>query len=147
KPSFAVELQRGPLSLSERASKRALDLFVALMAILLLMPVMLFAALAIWLDSPGPVLFRQRRHGFNAKPFYIFKFRTMFVAEDGDRIIQATRSDQRITRVGRILRRSSLDELPQLVNVLRGEMSLVGPRPHAVSHNSQYSRVLEGYAL
>jgi len=92
-----------------------------------------------------PVLFRQRRHGFNNNTFSVFKFRTMTVAEDGPVVTQARREDARITRLGRLLRRTSLDELPQLFNVLRGDMSLVGPRPHAVTHNDQYAQSIDGY--
>ena len=103
-------------------------------------------ALAIKLDSKGPVFFRQRRHGANHKVFEVLKFRTMTVLEDGDVIVQAKKNDQRITRVGRILRKTSLDELPQLFNVLLGDMSLVGPRPHALAHNNYYSKMLENYA-
>ncbi len=139
KPSLAIELQRGPLSRLERAAKRALDILGASVGLLVLLPPMLISALVVKMDSPGPILFRQRRNGFNAKQFTIYKFRTMTVIEDDDKIVQASRFDKRVTRVGRILRQSSLDELPQLFNVLKGEMSLVGPRPHAISHDSKYA--------
>jgi exopolysaccharide biosynthesis polyprenyl glycosylphosphotransferase len=112
-----------------------------------LAPVLLAAALAVKLDSPGPVIFRQRRIGINGRPFVIYKFRTMSVVEDGPQIAQARRDDPRVTRVGRLLRPSSIDELPQLFNVLKGEMSLVGPRPHAVSHDDDYGAVIPDYAL
>jgi undecaprenyl-phosphate galactose phosphotransferase/putative colanic acid biosynthesis UDP-glucose lipid carrier transferase len=108
---------------------------------------MVVAAVTVKLDSPGPVLFRQRRNGFNVHPFVIFKFRTMNVLEDGGNVVQAKRHDPRVTRVGRVLRHSSIDELPQLFNVLRGEMSLVGPRPHALAHDTQYGRLLFDYAF
>jgi lipopolysaccharide/colanic/teichoic acid biosynthesis glycosyltransferase len=98
------------------------------------------------LDSPGPILFRQRRCGFNGQLFYILKFRTMSVLEDGDAIHQATADDQRVTRLGRLLRRSSVDELPQLLNVLQGSMSLVGPRPHALAHDNQFDKSVGNYA-
>ena len=110
------------------------------------LPIFLLVAAAIKLDTPGPVFFRQRRHGFNHNIFMVWKFRTMTVVEDGVAIVQARKGDQRITRVGRWLRRTSLDELPQLLNVLAGEMSLVGPRPHAVAHNEHYSLLLGTYA-
>jgi lipopolysaccharide/colanic/teichoic acid biosynthesis glycosyltransferase len=103
-------------------------------------------AIAIKLDSRGPVLFWQTRRGFNGKPFRIAKFRSMSVLEDGDTIRQATRRDARVTRVGQWLRRTSIDEIPQLFNVLRGEMSLVGPRPHAVAHDDHFIKTVEDYA-
>ena len=107
---------------------------------------MLAVALAIKLDSPGPVFFKQRRHGYNHRLIYVYKFRTMHVAEDGAVVVQARKDDDRVTRVGKFLRRTSIDELPQLFNVLKGEMSLVGPRPHAVAHNQLYCERLERYA-
>ena len=120
---------------------------VASIALVVFLPLFLMTAVAIRLDSPGPVFFRQRRNGFNIKPFRIFKFRSMTVTEDGSQISQATKSDPRVTRVGGILRRSSVDELPQLLNVLKGEMSLVGPRPHALAHDDQYGKQLAEYAF
>src|ERR1700730_10386959 len=128
---FTVE--RTGLSKSELSAKRVLDLFVALVAILLLWPILLFAAVAIKLDSDGPVIFKQRRNGLNGKEFVVLKFRTMTVLEDGPNVTQASRRDSRVTRIGKFLRRSSIDELPQLFNVLKGDMSVVGPRPHPVS--------------
>jgi putative colanic acid biosynthesis UDP-glucose lipid carrier transferase len=104
-------------------------------------------ALAVKLTSPGPVLFRQRRYGLDGEEIRVLKFRTMTVAEDGDRVVQATRNDQRITRVGAFLRRTSLDEIPQLLQVLTGQMSIVGPRPHAVAHNEHYRGLIRGYML
>jgi undecaprenyl-phosphate galactose phosphotransferase/putative colanic acid biosynthesis UDP-glucose lipid carrier transferase len=142
-----VEVQRGPLSRSEQAMKRVLDIVVASIALVVFLPLFLMTAVAVKLDSPGPVFFRQRRNGFNIKPFRIFKFRSMTVTEDGSQISQATKSDPRVTRVGGILRRSSVDELPQLLNVLKGEMSLVGPRPHALAHDDQYGKLLAEYAF
>ena len=103
-------------------------------------------AAAIKLDSPGPVFFKQRRHGYNHRLIYVYKFRTMRVSEDGAVVVQARKDDERVTRVGKFLRRTSIDELPQLFNVLKGEMSLVGPRPHAVAHNQHYRERLERYA-
>ena len=145
--SLSVEIQRGPLSGIEQLSKRLLDVAGALIGLLLLAPLMVLSALAVKLDSPGPILFRQRRNGFNAKQFSIFKFRSMTVMEDGGNVVQARRSDPRVTGVGRVLRRSSVDELPQLLNVLRGEMSLVGPRPHALAHDDHYGDLLSDYAF
>jgi putative colanic acid biosynthesis UDP-glucose lipid carrier transferase len=126
--------------------KKVEDYTLAILGLVLALPAMALIALAIKLDSPGPVLFRQRRHGQNQRVIEVLKFRTMTVMEDGDEISQAKKSDKRVTRVGRFLRRTSLDELPQLINVLRGEMSIVGPRPHALAHNSYYGNLVENYA-
>jgi putative colanic acid biosynthesis UDP-glucose lipid carrier transferase len=125
--------------------KRAFDVAAASAAVLLLGPLMAAIAVAVKLSSPGPVLFRQRRYGFGGDEITIYKFRSMTVLEDGAQVTQATRHDQRITPVGRVLRRLSLDELPQFVNVLQGRMSIVGPRPHAVAHNEQYRQLISGY--
>jgi putative colanic acid biosynthesis UDP-glucose lipid carrier transferase len=108
---------------------------------------MLAIAAAIKLDSPGPVLFRQRRYGLDGREITVYKFRTMTVQEDGDVVRQATKDDDRITRVGRMLRRTSLDELPQFINVVQGRMSVVGPRPHAVAHNETYRKLVDGYMV
>lgn len=144
--TVTIELQRGPRTLFERLIKRAFDLVVAAIALLLLLPLFLMTAIAIKLDSPGPIIFRQRRCGFNGRKFQIFKFRTMRVQEDGDTIIAARFNDHRVTRVGNWLRRTSIDELPQLLNVLQGNMSIVGPRPHAVAHDSQFDKLVGKYA-
>ena len=122
------------------------DRIIGAIAVFCLLPVFLIIAAAIRLDSRGPVLFKQRRHGFNHNVFTVYKFRTMNVADDGPNVVQAKRNDPRVTRVGRFLRKTSLDELPQLFNVLKGDMSLVGPRPHALSHNEYYSSLLGRYA-
>lgn len=129
-----------------RLEKRALDVVLCSISILALSPLMILVAIAIKLESKGPVFFRQRRHGWNHSVFAIWKFRTMTVQEDGASIRQAKECDPRVTRVGRFLRRTSIDELPQLINVLIGEMSLVGPRPHALVHNMQYSAEIASYA-
>ena len=128
-----------------KSAKAGLDVTLAVTALLLLSPVLLLAALAIKIDSGGPVLFRQRRFGYNNRLFRIYKFRTMVVAEDGLNVKQAQLGDRRVTRVGAFLRRTSIDELPQLLNVLKGEMSIVGPRPHALVHNELFARQLENY--
>jgi exopolysaccharide biosynthesis polyprenyl glycosylphosphotransferase len=128
------------------SAKRMLDLAVAAVLAILLSPLLVLITIAVALDSPGPVLFCQRRTGLNGRPFPIFKFRSMHVLEDGARVTQARTNDPRITRVGRILRKLSLDELPQLINVLAGEMSLVGPRPHAVAHDEFYGARIANYA-
>ncbi|WP_271565132.1 undecaprenyl-phosphate glucose phosphotransferase [Bradyrhizobium sp. CCBAU 11386] len=145
--SWSIEIQRGPLSRAEQLSKRLVDIFGASLGLVILAPLMILSAIAIKIDSAGPVFFRQRRNGFNAKLFSIFKFRTMTVMEDGEAVVQAKRFDPRVTRVGRVLRRSSIDEVPQLLNVLIGEMSLVGPRPHALAHDNHYGDLLSEYAF
>jgi Undecaprenyl-phosphate glucose phosphotransferase len=145
--TWTAELRRTPLSKTERAAKRCFDLCLATAGLLTLLPLMLVTALLIKIDSRGPVLFLQKRNGFNGHTFNIFKFRSMHVLEDCAVILQATRNDPRVTRIGRWLRRSSIDELPQLFNVILGEMSLVGPRPHATSHNTDYEKRIANYAF
>ena len=127
--------------------KRALDLALSTILLCILSPLLGLIGILIRLDSDGPALFRQTRLGLAGKPFDIWKFRTMTVLENGDDVVQATKNDPRVTRLGRFLRTSSLDELPQLVNVLKGEMSLVGPRPHACAHDEYFGRLIENYAL
>lgn len=126
--------------------KRMIDITGAAILLLILLPVLVIAAALIRLDSQGPVFFRQTRLGLGGRPFDVLKFRTMTVLENGKRVVQATRNDPRITRVGAILRKTSIDELPQLLNVLKGEMSLVGPRPHARAHDEYYALRIPGYA-
>jgi undecaprenyl-phosphate galactose phosphotransferase/putative colanic acid biosynthesis UDP-glucose lipid carrier transferase len=145
--TFTVELQRAPLSNVEQMLKRGFDLVASAVLLVLLSPLMLMTAVAIKLDSSGPALFRQKRNGFNGSVFNIYKFRSMQVLEDGAHIQQAKRDDPRVTRLGAWLRRTSIDELPQLLNVLFGDMSLVGPRPHAVAHNNEYQTVVSNYAF
>jgi Undecaprenyl-phosphate glucose phosphotransferase len=127
--------------------KRAFDLVLAVLALIVSAPLLLAVAVAVKLSSPGPVLFKQRRYGLDGKEILVYKFRTMTCTEDGDLIAQATRDDPRKTRVGAFLRNYSLDELPQLVNVIQGRMSLVGPRPHAVAHNEMYRKIIRGYMV
>jgi putative colanic acid biosynthesis UDP-glucose lipid carrier transferase len=145
-PANSVRVFSKPLSEFDRLIKRALDLVLAVCALILLMPVMLIAALAIKLSSPGPIFYRQDRLGFNGETFSILKFRSMSVMEDGRAMTPAMRKDPRITPVGSVLRRTSIDELPQLINVLKGQMSLVGPRPHALSHDAELARRFAPYA-
>jgi len=142
-----LELRRAPLSKFELTAKRALDLVSAAAGLVTLLPLLAVIGLAIKVDSRGPVIFRQSRRGFNGREFMIWKFRTMTVVENGKAIYQAKRNDERVTRVGRVLRTTSIDELPQLVNVLRGEMSLVGPRPHALVHDDEYGGAIGKYAF
>ena len=127
--------------------KRLSDMIIATAAVLVTAPVMLGVAIAIKVVMPGPVLFKQRRYGLDGQEIVVWKFRTMKVAEDGEVVRQATRDDDRITPLGRFLRRTSLDELPQFFNVLQGRMSVVGPRPHAVAHNEMYRKLIKGYMI
>jgi putative colanic acid biosynthesis UDP-glucose lipid carrier transferase len=129
-----------------RTAKRLLDLMIALPVLFLIAPLLIAVILLIKLDSRGPVLFRQKRLGLNGRQFGIFKFRTMHVVEDGEAVVQATPGDTRITRIGSFLRASSIDELPQLLNVIAGDMSLVGPRPHAIAHDLHYAMLIPEYA-
>jgi exopolysaccharide biosynthesis polyprenyl glycosylphosphotransferase len=144
---LVFELRRPQLSRAQMVAKRMVDLVFGALALIVLAPVMIAVAVAIRLDSGGPILFRQARTGLGNKPFYIFKFRSMYVLENGPTIRQACRNDPRVTRVGRFLRASSIDELPQLFNVLKGEMSLVGPRPHALAHDEFYAKQIANYEL
>ena len=141
-----LRVTRPRFSLLQRAEKRAFDLLVSGSALIALGPFLALIALLIRLDSPGPALFRQTRYGFNFEPFSILKFRSMKVMENGAAVVSAKRADPRVTRIGAFLRRSSIDELPQLINVLRGEMSIVGPRPHAMAHDQRYIDRLSRYA-
>jgi Undecaprenyl-phosphate glucose phosphotransferase len=143
---LAIEIQRAPLSGAQRFGKRLIDVLVASLALIFFLPVMVLTAIAIKLDSHGPVIFRQARKGFNGRQFVIFKFRTMTVQENGPAVAQATRDDPRVTAIGRLLRSSSIDELPQLLNVLKGDMSLIGPRPHALAHDHYFQDILSDYA-
>ena len=129
------------------AIKRLSDVCIATAAILVTLPVMLASAVAVRMTSPGPILFRQRRYGLDGQEILVWKFRTMKVQEDGVVVKQATKDDDRITPLGRFLRRTSLDELPQFFNVLQGRMSVVGPRPHAVAHNEMYRKLIKGYMI
>ncbi len=128
-------------------AKRITDIVLSAIILLLLLPLLALIAVLVKWTSPGPVIFKQRRYGLDGQEIVIYKFRTMKVTEDGAHIRQASKTDDRITPIGAILRRSSLDELPQLINVLQGRMSLVGPRPHAVAHNEEYRKLIKGYMV
>ena len=145
-PMASLQLTRAPLNWTERLQKRMFDLVVAAGVLIVSSPFLVLVALAIVLESGRPVFFRQRRYGFNQQEFRIIKFRTMTTQDDGDVVRQVTRNDRRVTRVGRFLRKWNIDELPQLINVLKGDMSLVGPRPHALSHNREYEQKIALYA-
>jgi putative colanic acid biosynthesis UDP-glucose lipid carrier transferase len=142
-----IALRETPFYGVEGWVKRAEDMALASIILLLVAPLMAAIAVGVKLSSPGPVLFKQRRYGLDGQPIRVYKFRTMSVCEDGDQVTQAGRADARVTRFGSFLRRTSLDELPQFYNVLQGRMSIVGPRPHAVAHNEQYRRLIKGYML
>ena len=145
---MTVEILGAPLSSIEQNVKRGIDILLAGSALMFFLPMMLLTAIAIKLDGPGPVIFRQHRKGFNGKQFVMLKFRTMTVPqENGEQVNQAQRNDPRVTRIGKVLRAASIDELPQLLNVMSGEMSLIGPRPHALAHDSYFENVLSDYAF
>ena len=139
-------LSESPMVEGARFSKLMLDKALTLVAVLLFMPIMIAAAIAVKVSSPGPLFFKQERHGLDGKIFQVLKFRSMRVHDEKDgQVTQASSTDSRITAVGQFLRKSSIDELPQLLNVLKGDMSLVGPRPHAKSHNEYYSGKIDAY--
>jgi len=142
-----IAILETPFTSINAFNKRLADMVLSVIILALISPLMLLIALGVKLGSPGPVIFKQRRYGLNGEEIMVYKFRSMRVMEDGDQIRQATRDDDRITPLGRILRKTSLDELPQFVNVLQGRMSIVGPRPHAVAHNELYRKLISGYML
>ena len=127
--------------------KRGSDFLFASFILVMILPVMIIIALAVLITSRGPVIFKQRRYGLDSEEITVYKFRTMRVLEDGKKVTQATKNDSRITKLGAFLRRTSLDELPQFINVLQGRMSVVGPRPHAVAHNEEYRKLVKGYMI
>jgi Undecaprenyl-phosphate glucose phosphotransferase len=145
-PIASLNLIRRPLAPWEISAKRAIDLVLGIFGLILLTPLFLAVAIAIKIDSPGPVIFRQRRYGFNQRPFRIFKFRSMRTLEDSSKLIQVVEGDARVTRFGNFMRRHNIDELPQLLNVVLGDMSLVGPRPHALAHDQAFERSIALYA-
>jgi putative colanic acid biosysnthesis UDP-glucose lipid carrier transferase len=134
---------RGPAGLLKRAS----DVVLASLILVLISPLLLVLAVAVKLSSPGPVIFCQRRYGLDGQEIVVYKFRSMTVVEDGPVVTQARRNDQRVTPLGALMRRTSMDELPQFVNVLQGRMSIVGPRPHAVAHNEFYRSQIKSYMV
>lgn len=142
-----IALQESPFIGFNRLIKRFFDILLSLVALILMFPFILIIAIGIRMTSKGPIIFKQWRYGLNGLPIEVYKFRTMTVCEDGYSFRQATKNDSRITRFGAFLRRNSLDELPQLMNVLEGSMSLIGPRPHPAAMNEQYRKLLPGYML
>ena len=127
--------------------KRISDIVLASLILILIMPVLIAVAIAVKYSSPGPIIFKQRRYGLNGDEITVYKFRSMTVCENGNEVKQAQRNDARVTRVGAFIRKTSLDELPQFINVLQGRMSIVGPRPHAVAHNELYRKQIKGYMI
>ncbi|QGH59734.1 undecaprenyl-phosphate glucose phosphotransferase [Serratia proteamaculans] len=142
-----VSLFDTPMSGVNQVIKRVEDIVLSIFILLFISPVLLLISAMVKFTSHGPVIFKQRRYGMDGKAIEVWKFRSMKVMENGDKVIQATKGDVRITPVGAFLRRTSLDELPQFINVLKGDMSIVGPRPHAVAHNEQYRKLIKGYML
>ena len=142
-----IAIQETPFMGLNSMIKRSSDIVFGSAILLMLVPVMIAIAVAVRATSPGPVIFRQRRYGLYGEEIIVYKFRSMTVTDDGKTIVQASKNDQRVTPIGAFLRRSSLDELPQFINVLQGRMSIVGPRPHAVAHNEQYRKLIKGYML
>ncbi len=142
-----VSVCETPFTGSNGILKRLSDIVLALLILALISPLLLAIAAGVKLSSPGPVIFKQRRYGLDGKEIIVYKFRSMTVCEDGGQIAQARKGDQRVTPLGRILRKTSLDELPQFINVLQGRMSIVGPRPHAVAHNEMYRKLIKGYMV
>jgi len=136
-----------PFSKIQAWVKRCIDFAIAALIAIAISPLLILIAISVKLSSPGPVLFKQQRYGLNGDNIVVYKFRSMRVMENGANVTQATQGDPRITKVGAFLRRTSLDELPQFINVLQGRMSLVGPRPHAVTHNEHYRKLIQGYML
>ncbi|MBI1686412.1 sugar transferase [Caulobacter hibisci] len=145
KEGQAVETASSPAAMSRM--KRGLDIALSAFLLVFFLPTFALVAIAIFVESGGPILFRQRRTGLDGVEFRILKFRTMTVLEDGAKVSQASRTDQRVTRVGSVLRRLSIDELPQFWNVLMGDMSLVGPRPHALAHDQHFGRIVRNYPM
>ena len=142
-----IAIRESPFMGLNSTVKRATDILLSSIILVLLSPLLLVIALAVKLSSPGPVIFKQRRYGLYGDDIIVYKFRSMAVMENGSTVTQASKNDQRLTRIGGFLRRTSLDELPQFINVLQGRMSIVGPRPHAVAHNEQYRKLIKGYML
>jgi putative colanic acid biosynthesis UDP-glucose lipid carrier transferase len=142
-----VGLFETPFTGTNHLVKRATDIVLATAILTLIFPVLLAVAIGVKLSSPGPVIFKQRRNGLDGEEIMVYKFRSMTTLDDGSVVRQATRGDPRITPFGAFIRKTSLDELPQLFNVLLGSMSLVGPRPHAVAHNEQFRKIVQAYML
>ena len=146
-PMPVMAICETPFYGAQGAVKRASDIVISASVLLLASPLLLALALAVKLSSPGPAIFKQRRYGLDGREILVYKFRSMTTTDNGSEVKQATRNDERITPLGAILRKTSLDELPQFINVLQGRMSIVGPRPHAVAHNEMYRKLVKGYMV
>jgi putative colanic acid biosysnthesis UDP-glucose lipid carrier transferase len=142
-----IAIWESPLYDLQSDVKRLIDIAIAGIVLMLIFPLLVVISIAVKLSSPGPIIFKQRRYGLHGQEIVIYKFRSMTVMEDGVHVAQAKRNDDRVTKVGAFLRKTSLDELPQFINVLQGRMSVVGPRPHAISHNETYRKIINGYML
>ncbi|KPZ67184.1 UDP-glucose:undecaprenyl-phosphate glucose-1-phosphate transferase [Pseudoalteromonas sp. P1-26] len=142
-----ISIYDSPLDGSNAIIKRIEDIILSTLILIMISPVLLGLALAVKFTSKGPVFFKQNRYGIDGKPIKVWKFRSMNVMEDGAKVTQATKNDSRFTPIGQFIRKTSLDELPQFINVLQGQMSIVGPRPHAVAHNEEYRKLVDGYML
>lgn len=142
-----ISIYDSPLDGSNAIIKRIEDVVLSSIILVFISPILLFLAAAVKVTSKGPVFFKQNRYGVDGRPIKVWKFRSMSVMEDGDKVTQATKDDTRFTPIGQFIRKTSLDELPQFINVLQGQMSIVGPRPHAVAHNEQYRKLIKGYML
>ena len=142
-----ISIYDSPLDGSNAIIKRIEDIVLSTLILIMISPVLLGLALAVKFTSKGPVFFKQNRYGIDGKPIKVWKFRSMNVMEDGAKVTQATKNDSRFTPIGQFIRKTSLDELPQFINVLQGQMSIVGPRPHAVAHNEEYRKLVDGYML
>ncbi len=142
-----VSLFDTPMSGVNKVIKRLEDIILSILILAFISPVLILISIFVKLSSPGPVIFKQKRYGIDGKGIAVWKFRSMVVMENDDKVVQAKKGDARVTTLGGFLRRTSLDELPQFINVLKGDMSIVGPRPHAVVHNEQYRKMISGYML
>lgn len=142
-----VAVRETPFTGANGLIKRATDIIFTLGILTLTFPILLIVTIGVKLSSPGPIIFKQRRYGLNGEEILVYKFRSMTACDNGDQVAQATKNDQRITKFGHFIRKTSLDELPQFINVLQGRMSIVGPRPHAVVHNELYRKLIEGYMI
>ena len=143
----ALSVYDTPFSGASEVTKRVEDFILGLILTTIAIVPMAFIAVLVKLSSKGPIIFKQKRYGLDGKPISVYKFRTMTTLDNGEEVKQAQKNDQRITKVGAVLRKTSLDELPQFINVLQGRMSIVGPRPHAIAHNEQYRKIISGYML
>jgi putative colanic acid biosynthesis UDP-glucose lipid carrier transferase len=142
-----VAICESPFDGNNGISKRIADILLSSLILMMILPLMVLIAFAVKLSSPGPIIFKQLRYGLDGKEIWIYKFRSMTVSQESELVVQAVQGDPRVTKIGNLLRKTSMDEFPQFFNVLRGNMSIVGPRPHAVSHNELYRRLIKGYMI